>query len=164
MELARDGRPLLFGHRGAAALARENTLEAIAAAAAAGVDGVELDVLRDRVGGLVLAHGPEVPPDAPSLAAGLALARELGLLVELDVKVAGVEADIVVALREAEWLDRSFVSSSLLPSLVDFSRRAPELPRALPHPQDRVGGSGRPPPRPPVPPRPAAMRGGLPRP
>jgi glycerophosphoryl diester phosphodiesterase len=163
MELARDGRPLLFGHRGAAALARENTLEAIAAAAEAGVDGVELDVLRDRAGGLVLAHGPEVPPDAPSLAAGLALARELGLLVELDVKVAGVEADIVVALREAEWLDRSFVSSSLLPSLVDFSRRAPELPRSLTYPEDRFGVSGSPLLRPLIRPGLAAMRSVLPR-
>ena len=163
MELVRDGHPLLFGHRGAAALAGENTHEAIAAAAEAGVDGVELDVLRDRAGGLVIAHGPEIPPDAPSLAAALAAASELGLLVQLDVKVGGVEADVVGALGEAEWLDRSLVSSCLLPSLVEFSRHAPELARSLTYPEDRFGVSGSPILRPLVRPGLAAMRSLLPR-
>ena len=56
---------LVIGHRGAAALAPENSLAAIEAAAEAGVDGVEVDVLRAPDGSLVLAHGPGVPPDAP---------------------------------------------------------------------------------------------------
>src|SRR5205814_2251058 len=99
IELRRSGRPLLIGHRGAAALARENTLGAIEAAAGAGVDGVELDVLPGRDGGVVLAHGPELPPDAPSLAEGLALVAELGLLVQIDVKTRGVEEDVVAGLR-----------------------------------------------------------------
>ena len=40
--LRRDGHPLRIGHRGAAALAPENTLAAFEAAIEAGVDGVEL--------------------------------------------------------------------------------------------------------------------------
>jgi glycerophosphoryl diester phosphodiesterase len=163
MELRRRDRPLLIGHRGAAALARENTLEAIEAAARAGVDGVELDVLRAGDGGLVLAHGPEIPPDAPPLAAGLALASELGLVVQLDVKLRGVEADVVAALRGSGSLDRSFVSSFSLPSLAEFAALAPGLPRSLTYPEDRLGVSGRPILRPLVRPGLAAMRSLLPR-
>jgi glycerophosphoryl diester phosphodiesterase len=163
MELRRRDRPLRIGHRGAAALARENTLEAIEAAARAGVDGVELDVLRAGDGGLVLAHGPEIPPDAPPLAAGLALASQLGLVVQLDVKLRGVEADVVAALRGSGSLDRSFVSSFSLPSLAEFAALAPGLPRALTYPEDRLGVSGRPILRPLVRPGLAAMRSLLPR-
>jgi glycerophosphoryl diester phosphodiesterase len=163
MELRRRDRPLLIGHRGAAALARENTLEAIEAAARAGVDGVELDVLRAGDGGLVLAHGPEIPPDAPPLAAGLALASQLGLVVQLDVKLRGVEADVVAALRGSGSLDRSFVSSFSLPSLAEFAALAPGLPRALTYPEDRLGVSGSPILRPLVRPGLAAMRSLLPR-
>ena len=95
MELLRADRDLVrVGHRGAAALAPENSLAAIEAAAARGVDAVELDVLRGRDGGLLLAHGPEAPPDAPALDDALALVARLGLAVQLDVKVPGIEAGI----------------------------------------------------------------------
>mgnify|MGYP000026493046 CR=1 FL=1 len=40
----RGGRPLLIGHRGAAALAPENTIRAFRAARDAGVDAIELDL------------------------------------------------------------------------------------------------------------------------
>ena len=66
MELLRGERDVVrVGHRGAAALAPENSLEAIEAAAAHGVDVVELDVARGGDGDLVLAHGPSSRPDAP---------------------------------------------------------------------------------------------------
>ena len=163
IELRGGQRPLVIGHRGAAALAPENSLAAIEAGAAAGVDGVELDVLRARDGGLVLAHGPEIPPDAASLAAGLDLAREVGVFVQVDVKHRGVEADVVAALRDARLLERSFVSSFSLPSLVEFRRIAPGLPRSLTYPEDRLGVSGSPILRPLVRPGLAAMRLLLPR-
>ena len=163
IELRRSGRPLLIGHRGAAALARENTLAAIDAAARAGVDGVELDVLPDRDGRVVLAHGPDVPPDAPSLAEGLALVAELGLLVQIDVKTRGVEAAVAAAVRAAGLDERSFVSSFSLPSLARFAEVAPELPRALTYPEDRYGVSGSPLLQPLVGPGLAAMRWALPR-
>jgi len=135
---------LLIGHRGAAALAPENSLEAIEAAAAAGADGVELDVLRAPDGSLVLAHGPAIPPGAPPLAAGLARARDLGLLVQLDVKLGGAEAEIAAALESAGLRGRSFVSSFSLPTLVDFAAAAPWLPRSFTYPDDRFGVAQRP--------------------
>ncbi len=47
---------LIMGHRGAAGLAPENTLAAIAAGLAVGVDFVEFDVRRTQDGHIVLVH------------------------------------------------------------------------------------------------------------
>ncbi|MFW5643564.1 MAG: glycerophosphodiester phosphodiesterase [Alkalispirochaeta sp.] len=67
---ARDaGTPIVFGHRGCAAVALENTLDAFARARADGVPGVELDVQLARDGTIVVHHdrdlrrlgGQEVP-------------------------------------------------------------------------------------------------------
>lgn len=49
-------RPLNMGHRGARALAPENTLAGMRAAMAAGADGVEFDVQRTKDGHLVVFH------------------------------------------------------------------------------------------------------------
>jgi glycerophosphoryl diester phosphodiesterase len=50
------GRPLVLGHRGASALAPENTLAAFQLALAGGADGVELDVWRCASGDVVVIH------------------------------------------------------------------------------------------------------------
>jgi glycerophosphoryl diester phosphodiesterase len=144
IELLRGGRDLVrIGHRGAAALAAENSLAAIEAAAAHGVDAVELDVLRRPDGVLVLAHGPELPANAPPLDDALALAAQLGLAVQLDVKLPGLEAGVVTALHRHDLFARSFVSSFSLPALVAFAAVAPELPRSFTYPEDRLGVSER---------------------
>ena len=136
MDLLRGGRGVVrVGHRGAAALAPESSLAAIEAAAACGADAVELDVLP----GLVIAHGPEVPPDAPGLDDALELAARLGLAVQMDVKVRGLEDGIVDALRRHTLIERSFVSSFSLPILNAFASVEPGLPRALTYPEDRLG-------------------------
>ncbi len=139
MELLRGaGGVMRVGHRGAAALAPESSLEAIEAAVACGADAVELDVLP----GLVVAHGPEVPPDAPLLDEALALVASLGLAVQLDVKHPGLAADVVGALSRHALLDRSFVSSYSLPILSAFAAAEPALPRSLTYPEDRLGVTG----------------------
>jgi len=144
LELLRGERDVVrVGHRGAAALARENSLAAVEAAAAAGVDAVELDVLRRPDGELVLAHGPELPPDSPPLDDALALAAALGLAVQLDVKLPGLETGIVASLCRHELFARSFVSSFSLRTLAAFAEAAPELPRSLTYPEDRLGVSER---------------------
>ena len=140
IELLRGGRDVVrVGHRGAAALAPENTPAAIEAAAAHGVDVVELDVLRGPDGRLVLAHGPEVPTGATPLEDALALAARLGLAVQLDVKLRGIEAAAAWAVRRAGLLDRSFVSSSSRPILAAFARAEPALARSVTYPEDRLG-------------------------
>jgi glycerophosphoryl diester phosphodiesterase len=140
LELRRGGANVVrIGHRGAAALAPENSLEAIEVAAAHGLDAVELDVLRRGDGALVLAHGPTVPPGAPPLDAALALAARLGLAVQLDVKVPGLEAGVSDALRRSGLLERSFVSSISPSILRSFAALAPELPRSFTYPDDRLG-------------------------
>lgn len=54
--LARDGRPLVLGHRGASADAPENTIAAFRLAMRQGADGVELDVRRCGTGEVVVFH------------------------------------------------------------------------------------------------------------
>jgi glycerophosphoryl diester phosphodiesterase len=139
MELLRGARGVIrVGHRGAAALAPENSLAAIEAAAACGADAVELDVLP----GLVVAHGPEVPAAAPLLDDALALVARLGLAVQVDVKVRDLETAVVDALRRHTLMERSFVSSFSLPILAAFRRVEPRLPRAFTYPEDRLGITG----------------------
>jgi glycerophosphoryl diester phosphodiesterase len=143
MELLRGDRDVVrIGHRGAAALAPENSLAAVEAAVEHGVDAVELDVVRGPDGRLVLAHGPAVPPDAPSLDEGLALAARLGVGVQMDVKEPGVEEGVVDALRRSGLLDRCFVSSFSFPTLRAFAALEPGLPRSLTYPEDRLGLTG----------------------
>ncbi|HVA30971.1 MAG TPA: glycerophosphodiester phosphodiesterase [Gaiellaceae bacterium] len=140
LELRRDsGCVMRVGHRGAAALAPENSLEAIEVASSYGIDAVELDVVVRGDGALVLAHGPEVPSAAPLLDDALALAGQLGLAVQLDVKARGTEAGVVDALRRSGVLERSFVSSSSLPVLRTLAALEPELPRSFTYPEDRLG-------------------------
>ena len=52
--------PLVIGHRGAAGLAPENTLEAVDQADRAGIDWVEVDVQRSRDGVLVVMHDQDL--------------------------------------------------------------------------------------------------------
>jgi glycerophosphoryl diester phosphodiesterase len=139
MELLRGTRGVVrVGHRGAAALAPENSLAAIEAAAACGVDAVELDVLH----GLVVAHDPAVGAGAPLLDEALALVAALGLAVQVDVKVRGLETGVVEALRRHALVERSFVSSFSLPILLAFAAAEPRLPRAFTYPEDRLGLTG----------------------
>lgn len=55
-----SGRPLVFAHRGGAALGPENTIEAFDRGVAAGADGLELDVRLSRDGIAVVHHDATV--------------------------------------------------------------------------------------------------------
>lgn len=141
MELRRDGRPpLAIGHKGAAALAPENTLASLEAAVAAGVDVVEFDVLELPGGALALGHSLRETPAAP-LAFGDALAWFAGQScgLHVDVKGVGFEDRIVAAVAEHGLADRTYVSTTRPPSVRRFAELAPELPRALTYPEDRYG-------------------------
>ena len=112
----RGAGPLRIGHRGAAALAPENTLASFRAAVEAGVDLVEFDVIRSR-GRLVVAHDPaHVGPDTPTLDEALRFfvdeAPEIG--AHLDLKLTKCEEEVVAALHRHGLVGRSFVSSYYL--------------------------------------------------
>ena len=51
---------MIFAHRGASKLERENTLKAFAKAIELGVDGIELDVRKTVDNHLVVFHDPEI--------------------------------------------------------------------------------------------------------
>lgn len=139
MNLNRDGRrPLVIGHRGAAAVAPENTLASLQAAVRAGADIVEFDVSP----GLVLAHSSgEMPADAISLDSALDYLRGTGVGVHLDVKLGGYEAEVVRALRAHALDNRALVSTALPHVGRELARAAPGLPRAIAYPRDRLGVS-----------------------
>lgn len=137
-----SGRPLVLGHRGAPRVARENTLEAFAAARALGADGVELDVHATADGALVVHHdasaeGFGVLAQRPlaDIRAGLPFVPTLeevfevctGMLVNVEIKNSPGDADFdaeehvaaaVVELVRARSLHASvLVSSFHLPTI-----------------------------------------------
>jgi glycerophosphoryl diester phosphodiesterase len=161
-----DGALLRVGHRGAAAIAPENTLRSFEAALAWGVDAIEFDVL-DLVGGpLVLAHSNdlaevshgavagrvrersleelrEVAPELPTLDDALAFlaGRDVGLHV--DLKLTTRLDELADALARHGLAERAVVSSFHLESLAAFALRAPRIPIGFTYPEDRYGVSRR---------------------
>jgi glycerophosphoryl diester phosphodiesterase len=132
------GPPLVVGHRGAAALAPENSLEALEAGVAAGADLIEFDVAP----GLLVAHSPREAPAAPlSLDDALAFLGPRGVGLQVDVKERGYEAEVVAALRRHDLVDVAHVSTAWASSARTFARLAPELSRAIGYPRDRYGAS-----------------------
>jgi glycerophosphoryl diester phosphodiesterase len=139
-----DGPPLVIGHRGAAAVAPENTLASLEAAVAAGAELVEFDV----GAGLVLGHSSrEVPDDPISLDDALAFLAAHGVGAHVDLKDLGIEEEIVAAIRRHDLTGPVVVSTVSPASLRRIAELAPELGRANTYPHDRHGVSGFPWPR-----------------
>jgi glycerophosphoryl diester phosphodiesterase len=158
-----DGRPLRIGHRGAAALAPENTLRSFRAAVEAGVDLIEFDVLELASGELVLAHSDDLREVSHGLATGtvrrLALADlrtvapELptldealeffvveapGIGVHLDLKTGGAAEKVVAVLDRFGLVERALVSSFHVSALRRMSRLEPRVRTGVSFPQDRL--------------------------
>jgi glycerophosphoryl diester phosphodiesterase len=165
--LARDGRPWRIGHRGAAALAPENTLAALERAIGEGVHAVEFDVLDLADGSLVLAHSDDLGELTDGRAHGslrrLTLAQlrraapavatldealELlggapGTGLQVDLKRPGYEAAVVDALRRRGLAGRALVSTGLPASLAALRGLDGDLRLGLAYPLDRHGLSRR---------------------
>jgi glycerophosphoryl diester phosphodiesterase len=152
------------GHRGASALAPENTLPALELAVELGCDMLEFDVLDLVDGTLVLAHSGDlrevshgaargrvrrrdlaglrlVAPGLPTLDEALAFCSERlpGIGLQLDLKRRGIEAAVVDAVRRHGVLDRSWVSTFDAHALRRMADLEPGLPRAYTLPRDRFG-------------------------
>jgi glycerophosphoryl diester phosphodiesterase len=163
-----EGRFARVGHRGASALAPENTLQALELAVELGCDMLEFDVLDLADGTLVLAHSNDlrevshgaargrvrsrdleglrrVAPDLPTLDEALAFCADRlpGIGLQLDLKRLGTEAATVEAVRRHGVLDRSWISTFEARSLRRLAELEPELPRSYTLPRDRYGISKR---------------------
>jgi glycerophosphoryl diester phosphodiesterase len=160
----RDGRPLRIGHRGAPALAPENTLRSFRAAVEAGVDLVEFDVIRLRGGELVVAHSHdlfevshgarrgsmrnmrleevrEAIPELPTLDEALEFfaSEATGTGVHVDLKAASAAEAVSSALDRFGLCRRSLVSSFHHDALRRLSRLDPDLRLGVSFPRDRLG-------------------------
>ncbi len=164
--LSRWERPFLcIGHGGASAHARPNSMTSLATAVAMGVDVVEFDVRPCR-DALVLVHdetflgsgaapraisectladlrGAAAQNEMPTLAEALAFIKGRALL-NLDLKAAGCEAEVLEQLRTHQMLPDTLISSLSPHSL----RRIREIERAVltgySYPEDKGGAAGNP--------------------
>lgn len=152
----KTARPRLVGHRGASALAPENTLRAIELAIAAGLDMVEVDVHLSRDREVMVIHDADLRraagrPEAvdaltaselarvdlgdgqgvPTLADVLALARgRIGVYVELKGDRTGAALGALVRAGVAQGVE--VISGSFDPPLViELRAAAPEIPRSV---------------------------------
>ena len=138
----RSIRPLVFAHRGGAALAPENTIAAFANGLALGADGVELDVRASRDGRVVVHHdstlerttplrGPLTahtaeelaPAGVPQLSTVLHQFPNVRVIVELKLNDPAFGRLVVEELRRAHAVDRACVG--------EFGRRVLRAVRHL---------------------------------
>ncbi|MFL5871689.1 MAG: glycerophosphodiester phosphodiesterase [Solirubrobacterales bacterium] len=145
---------LRIGHKGADAIRPGNTLESFGAAVDAGVDVIELDVLRPRADFAdgsdwrAAPAGPASDPDGPLLVAHdwadserrdpLTLAEALDAFtappldrvrLDLDLKIAGREDEIVELLRARSLVERAMASTMEIRSLEALKQLEPDLQR-----------------------------------
>ncbi len=146
-------RPLLVGHRGTRTALPENSVAAFRHALEAGLDGIEFDVQKSLDGELVLIHDEAVEGRAVAslraddirsggrpvarLAELFEVAREHpGTLLNLEIKAsrlaaAGLEREVVRAVRASGLADRVLVSSFNPVALARTRLAAPQLRTAL---------------------------------
>jgi glycerophosphoryl diester phosphodiesterase len=156
----RHGRPLRIGHRGAAALAPENTIRSFRAAVEAGVDLVELDVLALDGGELVVAHSYDLYevshhgvrgtlrgrtlddlradcPELPALDEALAFFADdaAGVGVHADLKSPAAALALGGALARFGLVERAVVSSTHFGALRELAGAGPGVRTALTFPR-----------------------------
>ena len=140
----------LVGHKGADLIAPGNTLASFRAAVEHGVDVVEIDVLWTRAGHprlparertpLFVAHDWHDAEGRTPLTLTEALDTFLEppldkVEIDLDIKLAGREEEIVVALQERDLVERAMVSTMELSSLARVRELEPRLRRGWTYPK-----------------------------
>ncbi len=141
---ARDGVPVYrrIGHKGADAIVAGNTAESFDAAVEHGVDMIELDVLREQEGRLIVAHDyhDAMVRKPMDLAYALDLFGEPPLdevEIDCDLKLAGREAELAGALAGRGLLDRAMVSTMEVESLIKLRKLEPDLRLGWTYPKTR---------------------------
>lgn len=138
----RDDAFRRIGHKGADAVVTGNTLESFDAAVELGVDMIELDVLRDREGRLVIAHDHNDALKRQPLSLSDALDAFLEppldqVEIDCDLKLPGREAELAGALAGRGLIERAMVSTMEIPSLQKLRQLEPDLRRGWTYPKTR---------------------------
>ena len=121
---------VLVCHRGASALAPENTVEAFRLAMEYGVDYSELDVYLDSEDNIVVTHDPSDAADLPRLEDVFALVGDrMGIYVEL--KGDGTARAVADLLARWPSAPRAVVGSFRLELVEEFRRFAPHVPSSI---------------------------------
>ncbi len=139
-------RPLVFAHRGGAALAPENTIAAFDNALALGVDGIELDVRMSQDGVVVVHHdrtldrttnlrGPVakrtmdelVRAAVPTLTSVLARYRETRVIIEMKLDEPEFARAVLDDVRSTDAVDRVCLGSFGRRSLREVRRIEPAI-------------------------------------
>ncbi len=133
------GRALRIGHRGAPALAPENTLPSFAAALDHGMDMVELDVIALADGRVAVSHDRPAPGVEPLLLdETLQFLAARGAAVQVDLKLRD-PGRVVEAVRRHGLVERAFVSGADAAALRRVRELEPELRTSFTYPEDRFG-------------------------
>jgi glycerophosphoryl diester phosphodiesterase len=138
----------LVGHKGADLIAPGNTVESFHAAAAAGVDTIEMDVLwlpdshlpLDQRAPLVIAHDWEDAERRTPLKLTEALDAFLEppldkIEIDLDIKLPGREEEVVEALQERGLVERAMISTMEMHTLKRILELQPALRRGWTYPR-----------------------------
>ncbi len=138
----------LVGHKGADLIVRGNTVESFVAAAEAGADTIEFDVIwvRDadlpleQRAPLMVAHDWAAQAAHPPLTVAEALDAFLEppldkVEIDLDIKLPGREEEFIDALRERGLIDRAMISTTEMHVLKRVLE--PNLRRGWTHPKAR---------------------------
>jgi glycerophosphoryl diester phosphodiesterase len=157
-----DGPLIRVGHRGAAAVAPENTLEAFEAALDIGVDAIEFDVLDLPRGPLVVAHSDDlfevshgavpgrvrdltltdlrlVAPALPTFDEALDFLAATDVGLHVDLKLTTRLAELVDGIERRGLAPRTVVSSFHVESLHEVARQSSAIAIGRTYPEDRYG-------------------------
>ena len=130
------------GHKGADAIVTGNTPESFDAAVEVGVEMIELDVLRNREGRLIVAHDYEdaLARRPMDLTEALDLFTQSPLdevEIDCDLKLPGREAELAGALAGRGLLDRAMVSTQEIESLQRLRQLEPDLQLGWTYPKTK---------------------------
>ena len=147
-------KTLIWGHRGAASCAPENTLESFALAADQGADGIELDIQLTRDGQTVVCHDETLERDKthpeyahariPTLREVYQLVKSTGLMVNVELKTGIFHyegmVDGALELTAAEGMeDRVIYSSFNHHTLVELKKKNPSVKTGLLYSDEAIG-------------------------
>jgi glycerophosphoryl diester phosphodiesterase len=131
-------RPLVFAHRGGAAIGPENTIPAFDRGLAAGADGLELDVHLSRDGIVVVHHDSRL--DRTTTASGALAARTAAELAEIDATSRFNPLEPTAGVPTLDGVLRRYPS---VKTIVELKQRTPGLARAVVEVVRRADATGR---------------------